>query len=238
VLHLKVGFLTAFAIIIAASLLVALVSGLVVVRLTEAYFVITTAIFAAVAQLIANDLTPITGGTNGVSITVPGVPLGPVTLSVYDPLTNYYLVVAFAVGTYLLLRRLLQSPLGKIWRGIRENESRLAFVGYNVYWYKLAAFVVAGVLTSVSGALYAIRLRYTSTDLLSLKWSVLPIIWTVLGGPGTLVGPCLAVVLLALFEYFVSAVWSYYLIVVGILLILVLRFSRGGIMGYLRRWLS
>lgn len=168
------------------------------------------------------------------SITVPPLAIGPVSFSVYDATTNYYLVLVLAVVVYLALARISRSPLGKIWIAIKENEVRLGFLGYNVFRYKLAAFVVAGVLTGLSGALYAVRLRYVSADFLSLKWAVIPIVWSLLGGPGTLIGPILGVVILVVFEYYVSAIWTNYLIVVGVIIILVMRWSPKGIIGVIR----
>jgi branched-chain amino acid transport system permease protein len=104
-----------------------------------------------------------------------------------------------------------------------------------VYGYKLAAFVLAGTLTALSGALYAVRLRYASAEFFGFEWSVLPFVWGVLGGLRTLPGPILGVVLFTVFQYYVSAWWTHYLILFGVLILVILRWLPQGVVGHLRR---
>src|SRR5581483_2642856 len=218
---------------VVAGAVTALAVGALAVRVSEAYHVIFTALLASVAHLLAKNATPLTGGTGGLPVEVPPLPLGPWRLSVYDPLTNYLLCLAAAAAAYLGLRRVLAAPLGRVWVAIRENEHRLAFLGYRVYGYKLAAFVTAGTLTALSGALYAIRLRYASAEFFGFEWSVLPFVWGVLGGLRTLPGPVLGVVLFTVFQYYVSAWWTHYLILFGVLIVVILRWLPAGIVGSL-----
>ncbi len=234
VLHLGWGLWAALAAGTAVALGAALISGAIVVRLGEAYYVIATAIFASVLQLLARNMTHITGGTNGINFTVPDAYLGPLRLSLYDPLTNYYFVLGFAALVYALVWMVSRARLGRAWLGIKENEDRMPFVGYRVLAYKLAAFVLAAALTGLAGGLYAARLRYANSELFGLQWAVLPIVWSILGGPGSLLGPVAAVAILALFEYYVSSFFSNYLLIVGILLIVILRWSQQGIAGAIR----
>lgn len=233
VLRLDAGFWSALGVALGAGALTALVIGALAVRVSEAYHVIFTALLASVAHLVAKNATPVTGGTGGLPVQIPGVPLGPWTLSVYDPATNYLLCLAAVVVVYLGLERVLAAPLGRVWVAIRENEHRLAFLGYRVYAYKLAAFVVAGTLTALSGALYAIRLRYASAEFFGFEWSILPFVWGVLGGLRTLAGPVLGVALFTVFQYYVSAWWTHYLILFGILIVVILRWLPSGIAGLL-----
>lgn len=224
------------------ALLVGSVGGLVVgflaVRVTEAYHVILTALVASVIFILAKNATPLTGGSGGLSFDVPPVFLGPVKLSVYDPATNFFLVLAFGLAVYLFLRRLVATPLGRVWMGIRENENRMISLGYNTYYYKLAAFVTASMLTALAGALYAIRLRYVSAEFFDFMWSVLPFIWVIVGGIGTLVGPVIGVVIFTIFQTYVSDWWTHYLILFGVLILVVLRWGPKGIMGYVNEWLN
>ncbi|HXG02975.1 MAG TPA: branched-chain amino acid ABC transporter permease [Candidatus Binatia bacterium] len=233
VLRLEAGFWSALGVALAAGAAAALAVGALAVRVSEAYHVIFTALLASVAHLIAKNTTPLTGGTGGLPIQVPAVPLGPWTLSVYDPFTNYLLCLAAAAGVYLGLERVLAAPLGRVWVAIRDNEHRVAFLGYRVYGYKLAAFVVAGTLTALSGALYAVRLRYASAEFFGFEWAILPFVWGVLGGLRTLPGPVVGVVLFTVFQYYVSAWWTHYLILFGILIIVILRWLPAGIVGVL-----
>jgi len=234
ILHLDAGLWTALLIALALSFGFALLEGLIAVRLSEAYFVIITAIFFSIFNLLALSLTWLTGGDDGLSVTIPPINLGVASVSIYNPLVNFYLVLIIVVATYVLLRRIVHSPFGRVLLAIRENRERAAFLGYNVFRYKLAAFVLSGVLTGLSGALYAVRLRYGNADFFGFSWSIIPIVWSLIGGMGTLIGPCLGVVILSLFRYYISAIWSQYLIIVGVLIIVILRLSPKGIVGYVR----
>jgi branched-chain amino acid transport system permease protein len=232
ILHLKVGILPSIFFSFGAGFILAVIMGEVCVRLSEAYFVIITAIFFAVFHLLAMDLTWLTGGDDGLSLKLPPISLGPVTLSLYDPMVNYYFVLIFLFVSYLILNRMARSPMGRIFVSIRENEKRVQFLGYNVFRYKLTAFVVSGVFSALSGGLYALTLRYGSADFFSFHWSIMPIVWCLIGGLGTLAGPWIGVVIMSLFQYYVSAWWTYYLILFGIIILLILRISRKGILGY------
>lgn len=234
-LRLGVGFWGSLAIALVAGAVAALLVGALAVRVSEAYHVIFTALLASVAHLVAKNATPLTGGSGGLPVDVPPVPLGPWTVTVYDPMTNYMLLLVAAALVYLGLERIVQAPLGRVWVAIRENESRTAFLGYSVYGYKLAAFVLAGALTALSGALYAVRLRYASAEFFGFEWSVLPFVWGVLGGLRTLPGPILGVVLFTVFQYYVSSWWTHYLILFGVLILIILRWLPHGVIGYLAR---
>lgn len=232
------GFWGAMGMALLAGAVGGLVVGLLAVRVTEAYHVILTALIASVVFLMAKNMTPLTGGSGGLSFSVPPVFIGPIKVSVYDPATSFFLVLVFGLAVYLLLRRLVVTPLGRIWVGIRENESRMVSLGYNVYYYKLAAFIIASMLTALAGALYAVRLRYVSAEFFDFMWSVLPFIWVVVGGIGTLVGPIIGVVLFTVFQIYVSDWWTHYLIIFGVLILAVLRWAPQGVMGYVNQWLN
>lgn len=233
VMHLKAGLLTALAISVGSGFVLAAVLGPICVRLSEAYFVIVTAIIAAVFHLLAMDLIWLTGGDDGLCISVPPLKLGFVDLSLYQPLTNYYFVLFFMAVTYFVLARILRAPLGKIFVAIRENPKRALFLGYNVTRYKLIAFIISGMVGALAGGLYAVTLRYCSADYMGFYWSVLPVVWCLIGGQGTLVGSWLGVALMSLFQYYVSAWFTYYLLLFGVLVLIILSVSRKGILGFI-----
>ncbi len=209
------------------------ITGLISVRLSEAYFVIVTAIFFAIFHLLAMDMTWLTGGDDGLSIQLPLISFGGITLSLYNQLVNYYFVLIILVGSYFVLNRIIRSPMGKIFISIRENEKRVQFLGYNVFRYKLMAFIISGIFSALSGGLYAITLRYGSADFFSFHWSIMPVVWCLIGGLGTIAGPWIGVVIMSIFQYYVSTWWTYYLIIFGVIILLVLRVSRRGILGYM-----
>jgi branched-chain amino acid transport system permease protein len=233
ILHLKVGILPSLLFSLLGGLGLGVITGLVSVRLTEAYFVIVTAILFAVFHLLAMDLTWLTGGDDGLSLKLPDLSLGFVKFSLYDQWVNYYFVLFFLILSYGILDRIARSPMGKIFVSIRENEKRVQFLGYDVFRYKLVAFALSAMVTALSGGLYALTLRYGSADFFSFHWSIMPVVWCLIGGLGTLTGPWIGAVIMSLFQYYISAWWTYYMILFGVIILLILRVSRKGILGYL-----
>jgi branched-chain amino acid transport system permease protein len=229
----KVTLLPSVGIGIVVGGVLAFVLGLICVRLSEAYFVIVTAIISAVFHLLAMDLTWLTGGDDGLTIGMPPLSLGFVQLDLAKPRANYYFVLVVLVITYLLLDRVLKAPLGRIFVSIRENEKRAHFLGYNVLRYKLIAFVISGIFGALAGSLYSLSLRYASADYFSFYWSILPVVWCLVGGIGTLAGCWIGVALMSLFQYYVSTWFTHYLLLFGILILIILRVSRRGMLGYL-----
>jgi branched-chain amino acid transport system permease protein len=236
ILYLKVGILPSLFFSLLSGLGLGIITGVISVRLTEAYFVIVTAIFFAIFHLLAMDLTWLTGGDDGLSIQLPELSLGFARVSLYDQQINYYFVLFVLTLSYLVLHRIEKSPMGKIFISIRENEKRVQFLGYDVFRYKLVAFVLSAMVTALSGGLYALTLRYGSADYFSFHWSIMPVVWCLIGGLGTLTGPWIGVVIMSLFQYYVSSWWTYYMILFGIIILLILRLSRKGILGYLMNW--
>jgi branched-chain amino acid transport system permease protein len=236
IMMLKMGIVPSLIIGAGVGLVVALVLGIICVRLSEAYFVIVTAIISSVFHLLAMDMTWLTGGDDGLSFSLPAISLGFTELSLYKPMVNYYFVLICLALAYFVLHRMLKAPLGKIFVSIKENEKRAHFLGYNVYVYKLIAFVISGVFGALAGGLYALTLRYTSADYFSFYWSILPIVWCLIGGLGTLVGCWIGVAIMCLFQYYVSAWFTHYLLILGVLILVILRVSRKGMLGYVLSW--
>ncbi|MEO0278208.1 MAG: branched-chain amino acid ABC transporter permease [candidate division WOR-3 bacterium] len=229
----SLGFLLSLLLSLVGGLTVGILVGLISVRLTEAYFVIVTAVIYSIFHLLALNLTWLTGGDDGISVEIPGYNLGVFYLSVYNKSVNYYLVLLVFMATYLFLDILTRSKLGKVLVAIRENEKRASFLGYNVFHYKLSSFAVSAAFSALAGGIYALSLRYASADFFSFHWSILPVVWCLIGGLGTLYGSWIGVSLMYLFQYYVSSWWHFYLLIFGVLILFILRYSKGGIVGYI-----
>lgn len=214
----------------------ALLIGLVAVRLSHVFHVIFTALFASVAYMIANTMTPVTGGSGGRTIDLPALRVGPWSIDMYGPYATYMLAAVVVAVTYLVLDRLVHSPVGHIWIAIRENPQRAASVGINVYLYKLVAFTLSGLLTAVAGGLYAITLRFASSEFFGFTWSVLPFVWVLIGGIGTLIGGLVGALVFSAFQFYVAQLWTHYLLILGVALLALLRLSPKGIVGVWRSW--
>lgn len=232
---LQAGFFVALLIGMLLVAIFAIAIGLFAVRLPESYFVITTIILVWIGYYLAMNMVSVTGGDDGLSMTVPPISLGFIEFSVYNPFVGYFAFFAFFAITFLILRRLVFSHLGKLFIAIRTNPNRVEFLGYNLFYGKFIAYVVSAIFTGLAGALLAVTFRYASASYFAINYSVLPIIFCVLGGAGTLWGGFIGAVIYLIFLYFVSAAWANYLIIFGLVLILIVKFSPGGILGLLKK---
>jgi|Deesub1362A_J573_1020465.scaffolds.fasta_scaffold01356_6 branched-chain amino acid transport system permease protein len=233
VLHTNTNLWVSLTIALVITVVFGIVLGFLAVRLGGAYFVIITIIFNLTFYLIALDWIWLTGGDDGLTFRAPKIEFGVFSLSLYDPVVTYYFMLSFLLASYLILKRLISSPIGKVLIAIRENEERAQLIGYNVFRYKLLAYVVSALFTGLSGALYSLRTRYASADYFNIALSVQPIIWTLVGGAGTLTGPIVGVILINPLIYYIGVWWKHYLSIIGALMIFVVIYSPKGIVGNL-----
>jgi branched-chain amino acid transport system permease protein len=152
----------------------------------------------------------------------------------------YFMALIFFLLSYFGLRRLLNSPLGRTFIGIRENEQRMLAMGYPVRAYKLLSFVIAGGLAGFAGGLYAIFNSFISPDAIYWTASGDILIMVMLGGAGTLIGPVVGTGLFLLMKNVVSSYSEHWLLIIGVIFISCVMFFPGGIWGTLRqvKWRS
>lgn len=223
-------FIPAAVATVAIVTLVSAVIGYLAFQVSGVYFALITLAFAQLFYEASRQLSSITGGANGLS----GVPAPPLVAGLF-PLDNpayfYWLALALAAGSYLAIRRLLNSPLGKVFVAIRENDTRAQAIGLNVFWFKLAAFVFAGFFAAIGGMLYAPYLNFVSP--ITLYWSTGgdALLMTLIGGMGSLWGPLVGSTFLVLLRDFVSGVTDLWLIVLGVIYVLFVIFIPQGFAG-------
>jgi branched-chain amino acid transport system permease protein len=210
-------------------------AGVIFIRMGSHSFIIATVILAIVAFLAGNTLRPLTGGEDGITFTLPtstllGAPFPPTTMAGRLHLAGSVLLVVL-IGLALVMR----SIVGKIVVSIKDNELRAQYLGYSVYAWNLTVFTVGGALAGLAGSLYAMTVGHVSTQVLDLGLSVNAIVWSVVGGLGTVLGPVVGVALLLPLTDYLSSIILYAQIPVGILLILVVRFAPEGIVGALHK---
>ena len=233
------------------SLWVALVYGLVAAaavavfvayfstRLRDIYFSITTLIFSQIFYVIIFTSTELTGGENGLSFRRPALAIPGLFSIPFDSNTLHWFVLAVVTVSYLVLRRITQSPFGMVLQSIRENEPRTRAVGYAVEQYKIMAVMLSGLFAGLAGVLYAVHNRFAAPDYVFFLISGEVVIFNVIGGIGTLVGPLLgAAFFLLLREGFSRFFTEFYLIPVGIIFMAMVIFMPQGLLGFLRRRLN
>ena len=232
VAKLGLGFWPAFGLGVVMATAMALVAGALAVRLTWHYFAIITVVFSLIFYFAALSWKPLTGGDDGLSFTMPPiVSIGEWELSLTDPTVQYYFIIAIVGICYALMGVILKSPLGSAFRAVKENDHRAALIGLNVYLIRLTAFVIAGFIAGVAGALFAFFGRYASASYMFYHVSGEAVVWAIIGGAGTLLGPIVGTSLLIILREELSHAWEHYLILVGVIVILVVIFAPKGLGG-------
>src|SRR5205814_6026087 len=158
-------------------------------RLRDIYFAITTLIFSQIFYVIIFTWTEVTGGENGLTFSRPPLSIPGLFSLRFAPNTLHWFVLAVVVLSYLLLRRITQSPFGMVLQSIRENEARTRAVGYPVERYKMVAVMLSGLFAGLAGVLYALQNQFAAPDFVFFLVSGEVVIFNVIGGIGTLVGP-------------------------------------------------
>jgi branched-chain amino acid transport system permease protein len=229
---LGLGFWSAFGFGVLLATAMSLVTGALAVRLTWHYFAIITVVFSLIFYFTALSWKPVTGGDDGLSFAMPPLlSLGGYELSLSDPDVQYFFIVFVVAACYALMGRILQSPLGRAFVTVRENDTRATLIGLNVYAIRLTAFVLAGFLAGVSGALFALFGRYASASYMFYHVSGEAVVWAIIGGTGTLLGPVIGTGLLIVLREELSAVWEHYMLLVGVIVILTVIFAPRGLGG-------
>ncbi len=174
----------------------AAVVGALSLRTRGVYFIMVTLAFAQMLFFVFHD-TPVGGGSDGIYLYVRPT-LGPIDME--EPITRFYVVLAALVATYAFLALLRRSRFGAALAGIRVNEQRMRAAGFSTYFYKLAAFVIAGALAGLAGALVASRDGVVNPELLAWHNSGEVLLMIILGGLGHLRGAVIGAIAFTLLK--------------------------------------
>jgi branched-chain amino acid transport system permease protein len=208
-------------------------------RLRDIYFAITTLIFSQIFYVIIFTWTEVTGGENGLTFSRPTLAVPGVFSVPFTSTTLHWFVLAVVTLSYLVLRRITQSPFGMALQAIRENEARTRAIGYPVQRYKIVAVMLSGLFAGLAGVLYAIQNRFAAPDFVFFLISGEVVIFNVMGGIGTLVGPIVGAAFFLLLREALSRFFTeYYLIPLGLIFIAMVIFMPQGLLGFMRRWLN
>jgi branched-chain amino acid transport system permease protein len=226
----------ALAVGLAAAALVAVFVAYFATRLRDIYFAITTLVFSQIFYVIIFTWTDVTGGENGLYFTQPPFSVPGIGSARFSTVTLHWFVLAVVALSYLVLRRITQSPFGMVLQSIRENEPRTRAIGYHVERYKIVAVLLSGLFAGLAGTLYAIQHRFAAPDFVFFTVSGEVVIFNVMGGMGTLVGPVVGAAFFLLLREGLSRFWTeYYLIPLGIAFTLMVIFMPQGLLGFLKR---
>jgi branched-chain amino acid transport system permease protein len=208
-------------------------------RLRDIYFAITTLIFSQIFYVIIFTWTEVTGGENGLTFSRPALAIPGLFSVPFTSDTLHWFVLAVVTLSYLVLRRITQSPFGMALQSIRENEARTRAIGYPIERYKIVAVMLSGLFAGLAGVLYAIQNRFAAPDFVFFLVSGEVVIFNVIGGIGTLVGPIVGAGFFLLLREGLSRFFTeYYLIPVGAIFVAMVIFMPQGLLGFARRWLN
>ncbi|OYX01479.1 MAG: branched-chain amino acid ABC transporter permease [Rhizobiales bacterium 32-66-8] len=275
---LTMDALPAMLFAVAISGLFALLIGYVSLRRSGIYFSILTLAFAQMSYNLAYSvLTPITNGETGLQLTLndpryvdrmvsaatPGLPSPTLFGQSLGGFTGFYFCAFFLIIAFFLAQRITGSPFGMMLKGIKFNQMRMNYTGFNTKPYTLAAFVISGMYAGLAGALLAITDPLAGAERMQWTASGEIVLMTILGGAGTLVGPVIGAWLIRYFENIFSAInetilarfWDFlpdgadhfavvvsskfvgegWFLTLGLVFVLIVVFLPGGIMEGVRR---
>ena len=225
---------------IAGGALVALAVGLLALRTTGVAFMIVTLMFGQIFYLLTLYFAEYTRGEDGLVIDQAArvIEIGDIWINLTDPTTRYFAAWLLFSTVLLVTFFVVRRPLGRVLVAIRENEERTRMLGYDTFAAKLGAVMVSGTISASAGAAYAMLFGYMGATFADVQYSILPLLWVLLGGAATTLGPLIGTVFMYYIVDLSSGYTTAYLLVVGVALIVLILFFPKGLMGTIReRWL-
>lgn len=205
--------------------------GLLTLRLKSHFFAMLTLSISGLLLVVAEKWRTVTKGNDGFTFRAPDI--------FKDRIVFYFCVLVCLVLVFLFLRRFVQSPLGRVLIAVRENEQRTRSLGFKTLHYKVISSVVAGIIASLAGSLYAVSLRFVNTSMMTMDITLDALLMTIIGGVGTLVGPLVGAAVIEFAQHYLSGlardfpIFERWIIFFGIIYILAVVFFPKGIVGTL-----
>ncbi len=218
--------------IVAAAVLATLV-GYLALRTIGVAFMIVTLMFAQTVYLTILYFGEYTRGDEGFVIQQAQRNLAGIDLTTETG--RYFTAFVLFAFCFLTMARLVRIPFGKRLVAIRENEKRARMLGYDVGRLKLIALVVSGVFSGIAGATYALLFGYVGANFATVQYSIFPLLWVLLGGAGTTIGPLIGVIFMFYLIDISSGYTNAYMLIAGVALVLLTLFAPQGLAGTLRK---
>ncbi|WP_281967225.1 branched-chain amino acid ABC transporter permease [Roseovarius nanhaiticus] len=218
---------------VAAGALMAAALGALALRTAGVAFMIVTLMFAQAGYLTVLYFGEWTRGDEGIVIARGARVLWGIDLS--DEGNRYLAALMLFALVMAICLALVRSPLGRTLVAIRENEARTRMLGYDTFRFKLIAVTVSGAISGAAGAAYGLLFGYVGASFASVEYSILPLLWVLLGGAGTVLGPLIGTLFMFYLIDLSSSVTTAYMLIAGVALVLLTLFAPQGIMGEVRR---
>ena len=229
----EAGALPALASGLAAGAVLSVVVGLLALRTAGVAFMIVTLMFSQACFLAILYFSEWTRGDEGFVIQAADRVLFGLDLS--DPGNRYVAAWALFSVVFLGALWLVNRPMGRVFIAIRENEERARLLGYDTFRMKLAALVISGTVSAAGGAAYGLLFGYAGASFAGVQYSIFPLLWVLLGGAGTVLGPLLGTLFMFYLIDLSSGFTEAYMLIAGVVLVALTLFAPQGIAGELRR---
>jgi len=216
-----------------AALIVSAVVGALALRTTGVAFMIVTLMFAQAGYLTILLFGEYTRGDEGIVIKQAERMFMGIDLTA--PAGRYFSALILFAIALILIAWLVQTRFGRTLVAIRENEERARMLGYDVVRHKWLAVMVSGILSGASGAAYALLFGYVGATFATVQYSIFPLLWVLLGGAGTTIGPLIGTVFMFYLIDISSEYTSAYMLIAGFMLILLTVFAPHGLAGVIRK---
>ncbi len=222
-----------------AGAVVAAALGALALRTADVAFMIVTLMFAQAGYLAVLYFGSVTRGDEGFVIQQAQRMMMGIDLS--DASNRYFAAFILFALCLIAVLWLVQSPFGKVLVAIRENEERARMLGYDVFRHKLIAVILSGTMSAAAGAAYGLLFGYVGATFASVQYSIFPLLWVLLGGAGTALGPFIGTLFMFYLIDLSSNVTSAYMLIAGVVLVVLTLFAPQGLIGEVRsriwRWL-
>lgn len=247
------GIGPAFLLGVVCAAVAGIIVGILALRTIGVGFMIVTLMFSEAAYLTILYFNEFTRGDEG--FTIPQTTRTLMGLDLSDTSTRYFAALLLFSICLIVSAAVVQSRMGRVLVAIRENEDRVRMLGFNPFRYKLGALVMSATMAGAAGAAYAVLFGYAGATFATVQYSIFPLLWVLLGGPGTTLGPLLGTVLMFyLVDYASGTIMpglaglvetqfgieapglaSAYLLLVGMVLVLLVLFAPRGLLGAVRQ---
>ncbi len=209
--------------------IIAFVTGAIFIRTSNFYFLMITLAFGQMVYALFFQ-SSWAGASDGLAV-LSDFNLG--FSEIFSPIGFYFTMVTAFILVYTILRLFVLSPVGKITKGIMENETRMKSLGYNTRVYKLLAYTISGSVAGIAGALYAFFNFFVTPDLTNWMFSGQALIMVIVGGVGTLLGPALGAAIYIILQNVISFYTDRWVFILGLILVLLVLLGRGGVVNWI-----
>jgi branched-chain amino acid transport system permease protein len=237
-LHVTSSFWLVLLTVCAAVGVFSFLLGAVAIRAKGVYFALISFGAAEILSKITHNTRAIGGSDGLIGIPTPSIPLLPgVEIDLTDNVVFYYIVLGAICVLYVGTRRILNTGFGSVLRAIRDNSDRVPYLGYNPFWYKLLAYMLAAQIAAFGGVIYPLLRGFVAPHLLSFEVSTKAVVMSLVGGVGTLIGPLMGSVIITFLESVLGSYTERHLIALGVIFIVFVMFMPDGLCGLLQRTL-